>query len=257
MYEIEKLTGQMCKAFLEAYLRIKRLEEALLHSPGTIVHKGPGKKYIYWQVYQNGRQRHRYVKKEELEQVEKKIASMKAQKEKLKILRRFVADMKKALRAVKIQWQIVIEAYELKMSKRKEDEVRRKALAKQIKNKRYADNYKHITDRGEYVASKSEQMIANLLNAYGIPYEYEVEVRTATRTHLIDLKVWNREGKEIYWEHAGMLEDPAYAARFEEKLKDLETVGIRLLDNLIVTRDVNGALDLNMIREVIEFHHLK
>ena len=63
---------------------------------------------------------------------------MKAQKEKLKILRRFAADMKKALRAVKIQWQIVIEAYELKMSKRKEDRDRRKALAKKIKNKRYA-----------------------------------------------------------------------------------------------------------------------
>ena len=54
-----------------------------------------------------------------------------------------------------------------------------------------------------------------------------------------------------------MLEDPEYAARFDEKLKDLETVGIRMLDNLIVTRDVNGALDMDMIREVIEFHHLK
>ena len=257
MLEIEKLTGQMCKAFLEATLRIQRLEEALPHSPGTIVHKGPGKKYTYWQFYQNGRQRHHYVKQEDLEQVEKKIAVMKAQKEKLKILRRFAADMKKALRAVKIQWQIVIEAYELKMSKRKEDRDRRKALAKKIKNKRYADNYKHLTDRGEYVASKSEQMIANMLYAYGIPYEYEVRVETATRTHLVDLKVWNRDGKEIYWEHAGMLEDPEYAARFDEKLKDLETVGIRMLDNLIVTRDVNGALDMDMIREVIEFHHLK
>ena len=95
MLEIEKLTGQMCKAFLETTLRIQRLEEALPHYPGTIVHKGPGKKYTYWQVYQNGRQRHHYVKQEDLEQVEKKIAVMKAQKEKLKILRRFAADMKK------------------------------------------------------------------------------------------------------------------------------------------------------------------
>ena len=40
----------------------------------------------------------------------------------------------------------------------------------------------------------------------------------------------------IYWEHAGMLEDPVYRAKFEEKIARYKRNGIEENELLIVTR---------------------
>ena len=69
-----------------------------------------------------------------------------------------------------------------------------------------------MTDRGERVRSKSEQLIANLLYRLGIPYRYEYPMEVVVdgrkriwRPDFTILDVRNR--REVYLEHFGMLDD--------------------------------------------------
>lgn len=70
----------------------------------------------------------------------------------------------------------------------------------------------YITDRGERVRSKSEQLIANLLYRLGIPYRYEYPIEVLVDGHK---RVWRpdftildiRNRREVYLEHFGMLDD--------------------------------------------------
>ena len=69
-----------------------------------------------------------------------------------------------------------------------------------------------MTDRGERVRSKSEQLIANLLYRLGIPYRYEYPIEVMVdgkkriwRPDFTILDVRNR--REVYLEHFGLLDD--------------------------------------------------
>ena len=69
-----------------------------------------------------------------------------------------------------------------------------------------------MTDRGERVRSKSEQLIANLLYRLGIPYRYEypleVMVNGSKRIWRPDFTILDvRNRRELYLEHFGLLDD--------------------------------------------------
>jgi hypothetical protein len=67
-------------------------------------------------------------------------------------------------------------------------------------------------------------------------------------------------GATYYWEHLGMLHDPAYAARWERKLAEYRRAGISVLEEgggpegtLILTRDEpNGGIDSARIARIID-----
>ena len=79
----------------------------------------------------------------------------------------------------------------------------------------------HRTARGELVRSISEVVVADALHAEGIDYRYEKAVRGADESERYpDFTAEDpATGLTVYWEHLGMLSDPRYAARWEEKLK--------------------------------------
>jgi hypothetical protein len=77
----------------------------------------------------------------------------------------------------------------------------------------------HTTTRGDIVRSKSEAIIAELLHARGIDYAYERRLGYndgSFRYPDFTLEDDDR-GRTIYWEHLGMLGDPVYAKRWEDK----------------------------------------
>ena len=78
------------------------------------------------------------------------------------------------------------------------------------------------TDRGEYVRSKSELNIANMLNKNNIPYKYECPLKLKNGYIIYpDFTVLNvNERKEIYWEHRGMMDDREYAKHSVARIKD-------------------------------------
>jgi hypothetical protein len=114
---------------------------------------------------------------------------------------------------------------------------------------------------GWLVRSKSEVIIANKLYARGIPYTYEQELRLQDARRLPDFTIDDADtGRTIYWEHLGMLRDPAYRQSWEEKQAWYRRVGILPLDEdggaqgtLVWTRDDDqGGIDCPRIDEVID-----
>lgn len=124
-----------------------------------------------------------------------------------------------------------------------------------------ADAAVYITDRGERVRSKSEQLIANLLYRLHIPYRYEYPIEVVVNGHkktwrpdftILDVK--NR--RELYLEHFGKLddqeEDGNYARNAFEKMKIYEENGMYDGGCMIYSFETNKApLDIKYVERKV------
>lgn len=115
------------------------------------------------------------------------------------------------------------------------------------------------TAKGERVRSKSELIIANLLNGEGIPYRYEYPIHLKGMGKIYpDFTVLNvRMRKEMYLEHLGMMDDPSYAERALQKIATYEQNGIFTGEKLILTyetrkKPINQKQILLMIRHYLQ-----
>lgn len=66
------------------------------------------------------------------------------------------------------------------------------------------------TVKGDYVRSKSEVIIANLLYSSGLDYEYEKELKHSHGVMRPDFTIKTPSGNTYYWEHLGMLGTEEY-----------------------------------------------
>jgi exodeoxyribonuclease V alpha subunit len=116
------------------------------------------------------------------------------------------------------------------------------------------------TTRGDRVRSKSELIVADLLHRYEqegkLSYEYEKELFAPGGDpgdfRLPDFTI-HAGGRTFYWEHCGMMDDPAYRKRWQEvRLPWYKRHGFA--DRLIVTEDgVANPIDSGAIeREVLQ-----
>ena len=124
-----------------------------------------------------------------------------------------------------------------------------------------ADAAVYITDRGERVRSKSEQLIANLLYRLHIPYRYEYPIEVVVNGHK---KTWRpdftildvRNRRELYLEHFGKLddqeEDGNYARNAFEKMKIYEENGMYDGGCMIYSFETNKApLDIKYVERKV------
>lgn len=111
------------------------------------------------------------------------------------------------------------------------------------------------TSRGERVRSKSEWIIAELLEKEEIPYRYEypVYLRGFGKVYP-DFTVLNiRTRREIYWEHMGMMDNPAYAEKAVNKIHTYEQNGIFPGEELLLTYETSKSpLDQKVIMRKIQ-----
>lgn len=116
-------------------------------------------------------------------------------------------------------------------------------------------NTRFQTKRGEFVRSKSELIIANMLFDAGVPYRYEqaqalsVELMIA---HHPDFCVLNKRTRQQFiWEHQGMMDDVAYCTEKIRMLSDYMSKGYFLGKNLLMTFETRdcplGTADVNAI----------
>ena len=120
----------------------------------------------------------------------------------------------------------------------------------------------HVTERGELVRSKSELVIADKLFARGVEYAYEQPlVLPNGRTRYPDFTIADHaSGMTFYWEHLGLLADPSYRSRWEQKRAEYLEAGIKPhkdgggpYGTLIETWDQpSGGLDAAAIASVID-----
>lgn len=111
------------------------------------------------------------------------------------------------------------------------------------------------TAKGEGVRSKSEVIIADILNQEGIPYRYEYPLQLKGWGRVYpDFTVLNvRERKEIYWEHLGMMDDPNYVENALQKLALYQQNGIFSGKNLILTYETKKTpVNQKAVRLMIE-----
>jgi len=77
---------------------------------------------------------------------------------------------------------------------------------------------KNISTLSKYfVRSKSEAIIANLLADRDIPFRYEEPLYAADGTMFLPDFTVKFKGEDFYWEHLGMLHNPAYNAHWTKK----------------------------------------
>lgn len=242
--------------YVETYLRLKRMEEGKEHSAGCIVKGGKGKKYYYWQKSVKGKQICEYIQPEEISDVKTKIEILKTKEKRMRELNHFLKTLEKIMRIVGIESKNALVEYENQQQNKKKESLSRRAAQQVASEKKHAENYKHITDRGEQVASKSELIIANVLYGLGVKYEYEKEITIDGVTYKPDFTIWRPDGSIVLWEHAGLIDDASYAWDFQQKLRKYQTAGFRQGLNLIVTADDNGAFSAVEARRMVEVYRL-
>lgn len=145
--------------------------------------------------------------------------------------------------------------YQRAFANRRQQLIEKRMTARYSKYPYNPNFHTHETDYGEMVRSKSEQILANTLFAYGIPFHYEQEFlyRVGNIGRVFpDFTLFFPNGSWKIWEHLGLLGDAAYCSRFAEKLNLYQMNGLVIGKNLILTMDdANGNLSSGVIQQII------
>lgn len=118
----------------------------------------------------------------------------------------------------------------------------------------YDDPPELETQRGEFVRTKSEKILADTFYNLGIPYQYEPAFVLSNGyckyPDFILLNVIHR--KTYYWEHMGLTDEHGYATKNFRKLAIYERNGLVLGDNLILSLETEDMpLDMKMVQQKI------
>lgn len=117
----------------------------------------------------------------------------------------------------------------------------------------FAEHLIHRTRNGQLVRSKSELVIANMLEDMDIPYRYEYPFRGDIEPgqRYPDFTFATPAGTAIIWEHLGMMSHPDYAQGWEEKRAWYAKNGVIEGQTLFTTRDdERGGLDSRDVQQI-------
>lgn len=132
-----------------------------------------------------------------------------------------------------------------------------------IINKKYYDTkYIQVSEKGEFMISKSEVIIADKLHNNKINYAYEAPLNDQSGITIHpDFTIEDSDSGIIYyWEHLGMLTKDDYRSKWKRKQEWYERNGIvehtinpNADKQLIITRDkADGGIDSSEIKELIQ-----
>jgi len=121
------------------------------------------------------------------------------------------------------------------------------------------DSTKYATARGDFVRSKSENIIADTLYRMSIPYRYEfpLELKTEDGRHIKlhpDFCCLNlRARQEFFWEHFGMMDNTDYVEQTVGKLSLYAHNGFYIGKNLIITTETSKQpLSTKLVEKIIK-----
>ena len=112
-----------------------------------------------------------------------------------------------------------------------------------------------LSERGERVRSKSEKILADFFFRRNILYKYEKPLfLNGYGTVYPDFTFLSKKtGKEIYWEHEGMMDKPEYAKSAIRKIESYQKNNIYPGDRLILTFETEqSALNSKIIEGLVE-----
>lgn len=125
-------------------------------------------------------------------------------------------------------------------------------------NQRHPEHLIHKTLSGHYVRSKSEAMIDSLLYTNRIPFRYECALVLDGIPVYPDFTIRHPQtGQAYYWEHFGLMDDPAYCRRTTSKLQLYISHEIIPSIHLITTYETQQhPLTVDMIQKIIDHYFL-
>jgi len=113
------------------------------------------------------------------------------------------------------------------------------------------DGQTYTTENGIVVRSKSEFIIATILERYNIPYRYDAALCLGGQIKYPDFIILNPyNGKTIIWEHFGGLDFPKYKNKMNEKMVLYKNAGYVPFETLIYTFECD--IDIHNIQDLIE-----
>ena len=117
------------------------------------------------------------------------------------------------------------------------------------RNPYHPEHLRYSSTNGVLLRSKSEQAIANRLEARGIPYRAEPPMNIAGRIVYSDFVILLHENEIKIWEHFGLMDDEEYRQNAMDKIEDYRKSGFVQHKNLICTReeDIQNADDIDQI----------
>ena len=126
--------------------------------------------------------------------------------------------------------------------------------------KKHPENLIFKTEKGEMVRSKSEVIIANLLNQNekDLLYKYErpLELKNGREIFVVhpDFTILNiHTGKITYWEHAGRMDDFKYLNKHIQKMYLYEVNQLFTGEHVIVTYETtNSPLNIQSVKRYIQ-----
>ena len=128
-------------------------------------------------------------------------------------------------------------------------------LAQSYKHKEIDDDMPvYETINGERVRSKSEQLIADRLYFAGIPYKYECPIVFGDAVLHPDFTILSMSDRcELYYEHFGKMDDPAYANKNNKRINLYSKNGLILGDRLFITMETSVTpLDIRTVDRLIK-----
>ena len=106
------------------------------------------------------------------------------------------------------------------------------------KNEKYPERLIFETNFGISVRSKSEAIIAMMLQSNKIPFRYECALEMEKTKIYPDFTIMHpRSGEIFYWEHFGMMDVEEYVKQAVSKLQLYMRNGYLLSQNLIITSE--------------------
>lgn len=112
---------------------------------------------------------------------------------------------------------------------------------KDRQNNSFMSNLKFNGHNGLY-RSKSEASISKALFENNIPYKYETQLITPSKTIYPDFVILSPlKDNVIIWEHLGMMGDLKYNKKAKDKINLYESIGYYINKNLIITYETLNA----------------
>lgn len=255
--------------FKEVNRILEQIDKELEHMPeGHLkIQKRLENVYYYQMIQENGKTKKYYIEKRNAELIKKlacKHYYMKVQtklKKEWEALKKFLNNYDEKI-ADDIYDQMPVEKKEfIQPLRMTAGEVLRKWENEGYEaNQNYPENLIYKTDQGEKVRSKSELILANMLNQNRkyLLYKYErpLELMQGDKIQVVypDFTILNiQTGKITYWEHAGRMDDPKYANQFVYKVNSYMSNGIMPGRDLIFTYEtMSNPLNMQNALKLIE-----
>jgi len=96
-----------------------------------------------------------------------------------------------------------------------------------IQKSGFEEQKRYPSNNGLFTRSKSESIIASVLEEVQIPFRYEERIVVGNYTVHPDFTLRHpRSGKIVYWEHFGMMDDGSYKSETARKLNQYIAMGI-------------------------------